>query len=69
MQKEPEDKTKKKNESMITEDKTINKTEKLEKEKEKKATVVTIKEPIKADEIKLGSQILSGNKFVDSQEK
>ena len=69
MQKEPEDKTKKKNESMITEDKTINKTEKVEKEKEKKATVVTIKEPIKADEIKLGSQILSGNKFVDSQEK
>ncbi|XP_043518742.1 hypoxia up-regulated protein 1 isoform X1 [Frieseomelitta varia] len=69
LQKEPADKTKKKNESTITEDKTINKTEKVEKEKEKKATVVTIKEPIKADEIKLGSQILSGDKFVESQEK
>ncbi|KAK1119070.1 hypothetical protein K0M31_013577 [Melipona bicolor] len=69
LQKEPEDKTKKKNESTVTENKTINKTEKVEKEKEKKATVVTIKEPIKADEIKLGSQILSGDKFVESQEK
>lgn len=55
---------------MITEDnKIVNKTEKIEKEKEKKATIVTIKEPIKADEIKLGSQILSGDKLVKSQAK
>lgn len=59
---------KKKNDSMVTEDnKIVNKTEKIEKEK--KATIVTIKEPIKADEIKLGSQILSGDKLVKSQAK
>lgn len=53
---------------MVTEDnKIVNKTEKIEKEK--KATIVTIKEPIKADEIKLGSQILSGDKLVKSQAK
>ncbi|KAG6803682.1 hypoxia up-regulated protein 1 isoform X1 [Apis mellifera caucasica] len=70
LQKETEDKMKKKNDSMITEDnKIVNKTEKIEKEKEKKATIVTIKEPIKADEIKLGSQILSGDKLVKSQAK
>lgn len=61
---------KKKNDSMVTEDnKIVNKTEKIEKEKEKKATIVTIKEPIKADEIKLGSQILSGDKLVESLAK
>ncbi|XP_060818511.1 hypoxia up-regulated protein 1 isoform X2 [Bombus pascuorum] len=69
LKKEPEDKTKKKNESTVAEDKTVNKTEKVEKEKEKKPTIITIKEPIKADEIKLGSQILSGNKLVESREK
>lgn len=70
LQKETEDKMKKKNDSMVTEDnKIVNKTEKIEKEKEKKATIVTIKEPIKADEIKLGSQILSGDKLVKSQAK
>lgn len=69
LQKETEDKTKKKNESTTTEDKATNKTEKVEKEKEKKATIVTIKEPIKAEEIKLGSQILSGDKLVESREK
>ncbi|XP_034183487.1 hypoxia up-regulated Grp170 co-chaperone protein isoform X1 [Osmia lignaria lignaria] len=69
LQKETEDKTKKKNETTTTEDKATNKTEKVEKEKEKKATIVTIKEPIKAEEIKLGSQILSGDKLVESRDK
>ncbi|XP_029040545.2 hypoxia up-regulated protein 1 isoform X1 [Osmia bicornis bicornis] len=69
LQKETEDKTKKKNETTTTEDKATNKTEKVEKEKEKKATIVTIKEPIKAKEIKLGSQILSGDKLVESRDK
>ncbi|XP_017791456.1 PREDICTED: hypoxia up-regulated protein 1 isoform X2 [Habropoda laboriosa] len=69
LQKETEDKTKKKNESTITEDKMVNKTEKVEKEKEKKATIVTIKEPIKADEVKLGPQILSGSKLLESRDK
>nr|XP_003699181.1 PREDICTED: hypoxia up-regulated protein 1 isoform X1 [Megachile rotundata] len=68
-QKETEDKTKKQNETTTTEDKAANKTEKVEKEKEKKATIVTIKEPIKADEIKLGPQILFGDKLVDSRDK
>ncbi|XP_043786796.1 hypoxia up-regulated protein 1 isoform X2 [Apis laboriosa] len=70
LQKETEDKMKKKNDSIVTEDnKIVNKTEKIEKEKEKKATIVTIKDPIKADEIKLGSKILSGDKLVESQAK
>ncbi|XP_054015208.1 hypoxia up-regulated protein 1 isoform X2 [Hylaeus anthracinus] len=67
MQKEADDKTKKKNESTVTEDKVANKTEKTEKEK--KATIVTIKEPIKAIEDKLGPQILSGDKLTVSREK
>ncbi|XP_017876519.1 hypoxia up-regulated protein 1 isoform X2 [Ceratina calcarata] len=69
LEKETEDKLKKKNESTITEDKIANKTEKVEKEKEKKSTIVTIKEPIKAEEIKLGPQILSGDKLAESREK
>lgn len=68
-QKEAEDKTKKQNETTNTEDKAANKTDKVEKEKEKKATIVTIKEPIKADEIKLGSQILFGDKLAESRDK
>nr|XP_031825896.1 hypoxia up-regulated protein 1 isoform X1 [Nomia melanderi] len=67
IQKESEDKTKKKNESAVTEDKTANKTEKTEKEK--KSTIVTIKEPIKAEEVKWGPQILSGDKLTESREK
>ncbi|OAD60624.1 Hypoxia up-regulated protein 1 [Eufriesea mexicana] len=69
LQKDSGNKTKKKNESVVTEDKIVNKTEKVGKEKEKKATIVTIKEPIKADEIKLGPQILSGDKLAESREK
>lgn len=71
MQKETTDKIKKKNDSTVTEDRTTNKTEKIEKEKEKekKATIVTIKEAIQADEVKLGSQILHGVKLVESRHK
>ncbi|CAK9832381.1 Hypoxia up-regulated protein 1 [Anthophora retusa] len=71
LQKDADDKTKKKNESVVTEDKPVNKTEKVEKEKKEKATatIVTIKEPIKADEVKLGPQILSGDKLLQSREK
>ncbi|XP_033331582.2 hypoxia up-regulated Grp170 co-chaperone protein isoform X2 [Megalopta genalis] len=65
--KEAEDKMKKKNETTSAEDKTANKTEKIEKEK--KSTIITIKEPIKAEEIKLGPQILSGDKLAESREK
>lgn len=66
-QKEAEDKANKKNETTVTEDKTANKTEKAEKEK--KSTIVTVKEPIKADEAKLGPQILSGDKLLESRAK
>ncbi|XP_043264289.1 hypoxia up-regulated protein 1 isoform X1 [Colletes gigas] len=64
LQKETADKTKKKNETTITEDKATNKTE-----KEKKVMIVTIKEPIKAVEIKLGPQVLSGDKLTEFREK
>lgn len=66
-QKEAEDKANKKNETTVTEEKTANKTEKVEKEK--KSTIVTVKEPIKADEAKLGPQILSGDKLLESRAK
>lgn len=65
--KDTEEKTKKKNETKSSEDKTGNKTEKADREK--KATVVQIKEPIGSNEIKLGSQILSGEKLIQSQDK
>ncbi|XP_078038364.1 hypoxia up-regulated Grp170 co-chaperone protein isoform X2 [Augochlora pura] len=65
--KETEDKMKKKNETTGAEDKTANKTEKVEKEK--KSTIVTIKEPIKTEEIRLGPQTLSGEKLSESREK
>ncbi|XP_076178749.1 hypoxia up-regulated Grp170 co-chaperone protein isoform X2 [Ptiloglossa arizonensis] len=67
LQKEVEEKTKKKNETTVNEDKVVNKTEKTEKEK--KAVIVTLKEPIKAIEVKLGPQILSGDKLTESREK
>ncbi|XP_032689323.1 hypoxia up-regulated protein 1 isoform X2 [Odontomachus brunneus] len=65
--KDAEEKTKKKNETKSSEDKAGNKTEKADKEK--KATVVQIKESISSNEIKLGSQILSGDRLVQSQDK
>lgn len=65
--KDTEEKTKKKNETKSSEDKGGNKTEKVDKEK--KATVVQIKEPIGSSEIKLGSQILFGEKLAQSQDK
>ncbi|XP_011176022.1 hypoxia up-regulated protein 1 isoform X1 [Solenopsis invicta] len=64
---EEKEKEKKKSETKVNEDKASNKTEKAEKEK--KATIVQIKEPISSKEIKFGSQILSGEKLVESQEK
>ncbi|KAL0131958.1 hypothetical protein PUN28_000019 [Cardiocondyla obscurior] len=58
---------KKKSETKVNEDKTVNKTEKVDKEK--KATIVQIKEPINSEEVKLGSQALSGEKLAESREK
>ena len=71
LQKETEDKTKKKNETTTTEDKSNKqKLKKQKKEKEKKGyDCKRLKEPIKAEEIKLGSQILSGDKLVESRDK
>ncbi|XP_024943905.1 hypoxia up-regulated protein 1 isoform X2 [Cephus cinctus] len=66
-QKEAEENAKKKNDTKSSEDKPTNKTEKSDKEK--KLTVVTIKEPITAEEIKLGSQPLAGEKLLESREK
>lgn len=65
--KESEEKEKKKNDTKIDENKTSNKTEKADQEK--KSTIIQIKEPINSNEIKLGSQILSGKKLTESQEK
>lgn len=65
--KETDEKEKKKTETKVNEDKIANKTEKADKEK--KATIVQIKEPINSEEIKLGSQILSGEKLVESRDK
>lgn len=65
--KETEDKYQSKNQTKLNEDKTGNKTEKSEKEK--KPITVTIKEPINAEEIKLGSKTLDEKKFSISIEK
>ncbi|CAL1676030.1 unnamed protein product [Lasius platythorax] len=65
--KDTEEKEKKKNETKVDEDKAPNKTEKADKEK--KSTIIQIKEPISSNEIKLGSQILSGKKLAESREK
>ncbi|XP_012543156.1 hypoxia up-regulated protein 1 isoform X2 [Monomorium pharaonis] len=65
--KETEEKEKKKSEAKVNEDKAVNKTEKADKEK--KATIVQIKEPIGSKEVKLGSQILSGEKLTESLDK
>lgn len=65
--KETDEKEKKKSETKVNEDKTANKTEKADKEK--KATIVQIKEPISSKEVKLGSQILSGEKLTESRDK
>ncbi|XP_066603454.1 hypoxia up-regulated protein 1 [Prorops nasuta] len=68
LQKEGEDsKTEKKNETKYPEESKMNKTEKMEKDK--KPTIVTIKEPINAKEEKLGPQILAGEKYQESLEK
>lgn len=65
--KETDEKEKKKSETKVNEDKTVNKTEKVDKEK--KPTIVQIKEPISSKEVKLGSQILSGEKLAESLDK
>ncbi|XP_071555809.1 hypoxia up-regulated protein 1 isoform X2 [Temnothorax nylanderi] len=65
--KETDEKEKKKSETKVNEDKAANKTEKADKEK--KATIVQIKEPISSEEIKLGSLILSGEKLGESRDK
>ena len=67
LKKEAEEKAKENNETKPTDEKAENKTEKADKEK--KPTIVTLKEPIKAKEIKLGAQILSENTFSVSKEK
>ncbi|XP_011862642.1 PREDICTED: hypoxia up-regulated protein 1 isoform X2 [Vollenhovia emeryi] len=65
--KETDEKEKKKSETKANEEKAVNKTEKTDKEK--KSTIVQIKEPIRSEEIRLGSQILSGDKLVESRDK
>lgn len=65
--KETDEKEKKKSETKVNEDKVVNKTEKVDKEK--KSTIVQIKEPISSKEVKLGSQILSGEKLTESQDR
>lgn len=65
--KESEEKEKKKNDTKVDENKASNKTEKADQEK--KSTIIQIKEPINSNEIKLGSQILSGKKLTESREK
>ena len=67
LKKEAEQKEKTKNETKPTEEKGTNKTEKAEKEK--KPTIVIIKKPIEAEEIKFGSLPLEGEKFVISHKK
>lgn len=65
--KETEEKARRKNETILNEDKAGNKTEKADKEK--KSTIVQIKEPINSIEIKLGSQMLSNEKLAQSRDK
>ncbi|KAG5320504.1 HYOU1 protein, partial [Pseudoatta argentina] len=65
--KETDEKEKKKSETKVNEEKIANKTEKAHKEK--KATIVQIKEPISSKEVKLGSQILSGEKLTETRDK
>ncbi|XP_018353991.1 PREDICTED: hypoxia up-regulated protein 1 isoform X3 [Trachymyrmex septentrionalis] len=65
--KETDEKEKKKSETKVNEEKTANKTEKADKEK--KATIVQIKEPISSKEVKLGSQILSDEKLTETRDK
>ncbi|KAL2739178.1 hypoxia up-regulated protein 1 [Vespula maculifrons] len=65
--KETEDKSQSKNQTKLNEEKAGNKTEKSEKEK--KPITVTIREPINAEEIKLGSKTLDEKKFSKSIEK
>ncbi|KAI4497421.1 hypothetical protein M0802_007432 [Mischocyttarus mexicanus] len=66
-QKETDDKSQNKNQTKLNEGKAGNKTEKSEKEK--KPVIVTIKEPIKAEEIILGSKTLDEKKLSESIEK
>ncbi|XP_058809173.1 hypoxia up-regulated protein 1 isoform X2 [Phymastichus coffea] len=65
--KESDEKAKAENETKSPEGQTENKTEKIEKEI--KPTIVTLKEPIKAHEDKLGPKTLSEDKFLVSKEK
>lgn len=67
LQKDPEAKEQKQNETKTAETKASNKTEKAEKEK--KPSVVTLKEPIPSTEIRLGSKTLDGEKLVESVKK
>lgn len=67
LKKEAEEKEKKKNDTKSTEDKTTNKTEKADKEK--KPTIITLKEPIDSNEIKFGSLPLEETQFIKSLEK
>lgn len=64
--KETEKETKK-NGTKMNEDKLTNKTEKTDKEK--KPTIVQLKEVIDTKETKLGSQILAGEKLAESRDK
>lgn len=73
MKKGAKEKAKAENETKPTDGKAENKTEKAEKvekvEKNKKPVIVTLKEPITANEEKLGPRVLSGEKLTASQEK
>lgn len=71
VKKEADDKAQKENETKTTEDKAANKTEKVEKEKEKekKPSLVTLKEPIPSSEVGLGPKTLDGDKLSESVKK
>ncbi|XP_051164816.1 hypoxia up-regulated protein 1 isoform X3 [Leptopilina boulardi] len=67
LKKEADEKEKKKNDTKPAEDKSTNKTEKVDKEK--KPTIITLKEPIDTEEIKFGPLPLEENQFITSLEK
>lgn len=50
-------------------EKATNKTQEAEKKKEKKPTIVTLKEPIKAEEVTLGPQSLKDEELAETLQK
>ncbi|XP_046749659.1 hypoxia up-regulated protein 1 isoform X2 [Diprion similis] len=67
VQKDADAKAQKQNETQTAENKPSNKTEKVEKEK--KPSLVTLKEPIPSTEVRLGPKTLEGTKLTESSKK